>query len=389
MVRRGSGVRVPSSAWGRGTCLTSFAAPERVASGWSPLAKVPGRGPYWHAVPAAARFSFSPRWPRSRSWWPAVRTGRPPRPPMSPTRARRCMATSSATTRRRRPRGAVLEPVGLLRLVVADDVAMQRRARVGDIGGLGGLPVRTADHQDRERGHRGENENRAAAGTACQYGPLPGTFARGDHPEATLSGAAKLVKQVPRPQADEGTRTPDPLLTMEVLYRLSYVGGWSPMVAPRVARGRARAAAGWAKEVGQAPTTGALGTASRSAPFPTAAIAESKENTPAIASTPTRGWRGIRRPAAAVAPKSTASHTAAAASHGRAEPSARAAACSPPSPSVRSRAPTARASTCAPGSLACFPIQARSMSVGWAMNATPKIRRPAEMRAARTRMRVV
>jgi hypothetical protein len=33
--------------------------------------------------------------------------------------------------------------------------------------------------------------------------------------------------------ADEGTRTPDPLLTMEVLYRLSYVGagasliGWS------------------------------------------------------------------------------------------------------------------------------------------------------------------
>src|SRR5688572_12618935 len=34
-------------------------------------------------------------------------------------------------------------------------------------------------------------------------------------------------------EADEGTRTPDPLLTMEVLYRLSYVGagvsltGWS------------------------------------------------------------------------------------------------------------------------------------------------------------------
>jgi hypothetical protein len=34
-------------------------------------------------------------------------------------------------------------------------------------------------------------------------------------------------------RADEGTRTPDPLLTMEVLYRLSYVGagvsliGWS------------------------------------------------------------------------------------------------------------------------------------------------------------------
>jgi hypothetical protein len=27
------------------------------------------------------------------------------------------------------------------------------------------------------------------------------------------------------PKADAGTRTPDPLLTMEVLYRLSYVGG--------------------------------------------------------------------------------------------------------------------------------------------------------------------
>jgi hypothetical protein len=27
-------------------------------------------------------------------------------------------------------------------------------------------------------------------------------------------------------QADEGTRTPDPLLTMEVLYQLSYVGVW-------------------------------------------------------------------------------------------------------------------------------------------------------------------
>jgi hypothetical protein len=26
-------------------------------------------------------------------------------------------------------------------------------------------------------------------------------------------------------QADAGTRTPDPLLTMEVLYQLSYVGG--------------------------------------------------------------------------------------------------------------------------------------------------------------------
>jgi hypothetical protein len=28
-------------------------------------------------------------------------------------------------------------------------------------------------------------------------------------------------------RADEGTRTPDPLLTMEVLYQLSYVGVFS------------------------------------------------------------------------------------------------------------------------------------------------------------------
>jgi hypothetical protein len=35
------------------------------------------------------------------------------------------------------------------------------------------------------------------------------------------------------PKADEGTRTPDPLLTMEVLYQLSYVGGYRAVsVAP-------------------------------------------------------------------------------------------------------------------------------------------------------------
>jgi hypothetical protein len=35
---------------------------------------------------------------------------------------------------------------------------------------------------------------------------------------APKSLAAKILR------ADEGTRTPDPLLTMEVLYQLSYVG---------------------------------------------------------------------------------------------------------------------------------------------------------------------
>ncbi len=37
-----------------------------------------------------------------------------------------------------------------------------------------------------------------------------------------------------RSEADAGTRTPDPLLTMEVLYQLSYVGATSivpPMLA--------------------------------------------------------------------------------------------------------------------------------------------------------------
>jgi hypothetical protein len=36
-------------------------------------------------------------------------------------------------------------------------------------------------------------------------------------------------------KADEGTRTPDPLLTMEVLYQLSYVG-----VCPRGRSGGSR-----------------------------------------------------------------------------------------------------------------------------------------------------
>src|ERR687895_1765450 len=100
-------------------------------------------------------------------------------------------------------------------------------------------------------------------------------------------------------------------------------------------------------------------------PSPTAATADSSENTPAIASTPLRAWRGIPRPAAHVAPKSTASQIAAAASHGRAEPSSRVTACRPPRPSTKSRAPTARASNLAPGSRACLPIQTRSMRVGF------------------------
>jgi hypothetical protein len=41
------------------------------------------------------------------------------------------------------------------------------------------------------------------------------------------------------PKADEGTRTPDPLLTMEVLYQLSYVGaGTTLSVALRAYFGR-------------------------------------------------------------------------------------------------------------------------------------------------------
>ena len=45
------------------------------------------------------------------------------------------------------------------------------------------------------------------------------------------SGAKSPIRKVPANlgfagalRADEGTRTPDPLLTMEVLYQLSYVG---------------------------------------------------------------------------------------------------------------------------------------------------------------------
>ena len=40
-----------------------------------------------------------------------------------------------------------------------------------------------------------------------------------------------------RGEADAGTRTPDPLLTMEVLYQLSYVGVASDRSRFRVRRG--------------------------------------------------------------------------------------------------------------------------------------------------------
>jgi hypothetical protein len=47
-----------------------------------------------------------------------------------------------------------------------------------------------------------------------------------------------------RRQADAGTRTPDPLLTMEVLYQLSYVGVTLRIVAPRGIGAPAAASAG-------------------------------------------------------------------------------------------------------------------------------------------------
>ena len=57
-------------------------------------------------------------------------------------------------------------------------------------------------------------------------------------------GNMPICRQISR-QADAGTRTPDPLLTMEVLYRLSYVGvgtsliGWSGGSRIRTCVGRA------------------------------------------------------------------------------------------------------------------------------------------------------
>jgi hypothetical protein len=51
--------------------------------------------------------------------------------------------------------------------------------------------------------------------------PFPQLNEASDAASGRLSGRAP-VQRLPR--ADAGTRTPDPLLTMEVLYRLSYVG---------------------------------------------------------------------------------------------------------------------------------------------------------------------
>jgi hypothetical protein len=56
----------------------------------------------------------------------------------------------------------------------------------------------------------------------------------GENPELDRC-LAQLDEELPPPskEADEGTRTPDPLLTMEVLYQLSYVGVF-PAVRPVV-----------------------------------------------------------------------------------------------------------------------------------------------------------
>ncbi len=43
-------------------------------------------------------------------------------------------------------------------------------------------------------------------------------------PVLVLAGAEKRLVVPDSGEADAGTRTPDPLLTMEVLYQLSYVG---------------------------------------------------------------------------------------------------------------------------------------------------------------------
>ena len=55
-------------------------------------------------------------------------------------------------------------------------------------------------------------------------------------------------------------------------------------------------------------------------------------------------------------------------------------------PSVRSRAPTARESSCGPGNFACLPIHAWSMIFGLAMKMAPMRNRPSEMTAASMRM---
>jgi hypothetical protein len=54
----------------------------------------------------------------------------------------------------------------------------------------------------------------------------------GENPELDRC-LAQLDEELPPPskEADEGTRTPDPLLTMEVLYQLSYVGVFSALPA--------------------------------------------------------------------------------------------------------------------------------------------------------------
>jgi hypothetical protein len=62
----------------------------------------------------------------------------------------------------------------------------------------------------------------------------------GENPELDRR-LAQLDEELPRPsnEADEGTRTPDPLLTMEVLYQLSYVGMSSGGSRIRTCVGRA------------------------------------------------------------------------------------------------------------------------------------------------------
>jgi hypothetical protein len=59
----------------------------------------------------------------------------------------------------------------------------------------------------------------------------------------TASAPAFWLCRANPAEADEGTRTPDPLLTMEVLYQLSYVGARSHPTVRWIGAGRRTAPA--------------------------------------------------------------------------------------------------------------------------------------------------
>jgi GT2 family glycosyltransferase len=102
-----------------------------------------------------------------------------------------------------------------------------RRDRVlATLDRLTGLPERPKLVVVDDASHDGTAE---AVAARHPHDPLR----RHQRPPHTLRTGQKTRRLQRFPEADEGTRTPDPLLTMEVLYRLSYVGagvslvGWS------------------------------------------------------------------------------------------------------------------------------------------------------------------